>query len=400
MPTLGNDLALIRKHHDLSLEDIHHATRIPVHILSSIEDDSLFQDMEEHKTYLRSYVRSYAKALKIDEETIVRALDQTEEGRYEGLLRKREEGLDAPRFQLDEEGEISEDDKEKAPDTPGEPRREESPEKEEKEDMVHDHVPPASDRGPAETSSPDSVSRTGTDTAGPETPVRTPAPPDVSSVDWADMGKKFHPLQSGPRLWIVGIIIVVLLAAAAAYFLFGRGGTAQPEPVPENDNPPSSEQQMNLAPDSLQLELSSGEAAGPAGDTSEGNLGALEQEASSLPDTLTLAIYAAYGRLEPVRVNSDLMNGINPYWIEEGVAYTFDFLENIQVRGEYDRMELLMNGRPIPEFRESFYNQQSQMLEINREYFENDPVWLQPPPDSLPMSAPPPQSIRERPTFN
>lgn len=400
MPTLGNDLALIRKHHDLSLEEIHHATRIPVRILSSIEDDSLFQDMEEHKTYLRSYVRSYAKALKIDEETIVRALDQTGEGRYEGLLRKREEGLDEPRFQLDEEEEISESgDGEEAPDSPGDPRRGMSSEEEDNKDMVHDHVPPASDRGPAGTS-PGSASRTGADAARPETQARTPAPPDVSSVDWADMGKKFHPLQSGPRLWIVGIVIAVLLAAAAAYFLFGRGGAEQPEVVPDNENTPSSEQQMNLAPDSLQLELSSGEAAGTAGDTSEGNLGALEQEAASLPDTLTLAIYAAYGRLEPVRVNSDLMNGINPYWIEEDVAYTFDFLENIQVRGEYDQMELLMNGRPIPDLRESFYNQQSQMLEINREYFENDPVWLQPPPDSLPMSAPPPQSIRERPTFN
>lgn len=400
MPTLGNDLALIRKHRDLSLEDIHHATRIPVHILSSIEDDSLFGEMEEHKTYLRSYVRSYAKALKIDEETIVRALDQTEEGNYEGLLRKREKGLDAPRFQLDEEENVAgKNGEEEVPDSAADPSREEASEKEDKEDMVHDHVPPAAERGPAGTSS-DSASRTGTDPAGSDAPARAPVPPDVSSVDWADMGKKFHPLQSGPRLWIVGIIVVVLLAAAAAYFLFGRGGTAQPESVPESSNPPSSEQQADPAPDSLQLELSSGEAAGPAGDTSEGSLGALEQEAASLPDTLTLAIYAAYGRLEPVRVNSDLMNGINPYWIEEGVAYTFDFLENIQVRGEYDRMELLMNGRPIPGFRETFYNPQGQMLEINRDYFENDSVWLRPPPDSLPMSAPPPQSVRERPTFN
>lgn len=63
-------------------------------------------------------------------------------------------------------------------------------------------------------------------------------------------------------------------------------------------------------------------------------------------------------------------------------------------------MVLLLNGHPVQNLREEFYNPDSRLLEINRSYFENDPQWLQPAPDSLQIDAPPPSTIRDRPTFN
>lgn len=407
MPSLGNDLALIRKHRGLSLEDVRNATKIPAHILSSIEDDSLFSEMEEHKTYVRSYVRSYAKAVDIEEETIVRALDHLEEGRYRGLLRKETEGVKGPLFQLDDEerrsGETEEEISESTPDARGrsgekatEPEGgspdEEPGGKNESGDMVHDHSPAALEGRGEERGDESPVGAVSGE------PPRVPPPPDVSSVDWADMGKKFKPLRSRPRIWIGASAILLILAAAALYFIFGMQGSAGGETGPP-DPAADRQQQRNLAPDSLQMELSRDNPTGSVDSAADG-MGALQQPAEALPDTLTLAVYAAYGQLEPVRVQSDLMGSINPYWIEEGTAYSFDFTESIRIRGQYERMELLLNGRPIPDFRNSFYNPESRMLEISRSYFEEDPVWLQPPPDSLAMNAPPPRNIRERPTFN
>lgn len=407
MPSLGNDLALIRKHRGLSLEDVHSATKIPVHILSSIEDDSLFSEMDEHKTYVRSYVRSYAKAVNIEEGTIVRALDHLEEDRYRGLLRKETEGVKGPRFQLDEEerrsggteeenaGESTDSEEPsggKAPEPESRRPDEEQAGKDDGGDMVHDHSPAALEGGGEESEDEEP------EEAASGEPQRVPPPPDVSSVDWADMGKKFKPLRSRPRIWMGASAVLLILAAAALYFIFGMRGSAGQETVPP-DPEAEREQQMDLAPDSLQMELSRDNPTGSV-DSAAGGMGALQQQAETLPDTLTMAIYAAYGQLEPVRVQSDLMTGINPYWIEEGTAFSFDFTESIRIRGQYERMELLLNGRPIPDFRNSFYNPESRMLEISRSFFEEDPVWLRPPPDSLAMDAPPPRNIRERPTFN
>jgi hypothetical protein len=120
----------------------------------------------------------------------------------------------------------------------------------------------------------------------------------------------------------------------------------------------------------------------------------------TLPDTLTMVIYAAHGKLEPVRVYTDIQDGINPYWIEQGEAVRFDFVNNINIRGQFSRMILILNRHPIQNFREQFYNPDTRLLEINRSFFEGDARWLQPAPDSLNIDAPPPTVIRERPSFN
>lgn len=379
MESLGNDLARIRKEQELSLDDIHKATKIPPHILQSIEDDSIFSDLQENPTYIRSYIRSYAKTLSIDEQQIIYALDKKEKGRYGGslkeLLDEDYESTQKTTFELDE-GASESTDKE-TDNTEGQ--------------MVHDH-------------SPEFESDSGEPTAsGSEQPESDEEVPTVQTVDWADMGRQFQPLESTKsRVWI-GILGIVLVVGAVIYFFFfdnrfttskGTPSSAQTEITTGNTDEPA---------DSLQLSVMASAAADSAiamNDTSEVTNPVQNTTLSELPDTVNVVLYAAYGKLEPVRVFTDIMDDINPYWLEQGEAYRFNFVDEIQIRGQYSRMELLLNGHPIKNLREQFYNPDTRLLEINRSYFVGDSTWLQTAPDSLPIDAPPPSVIKNRPTFN
>lgn len=368
MPSLGNDLAEIRKELNVPLEDIHKATKIPIHILNAIEDDSIFSEIDQNITYIRSYIRSYGKQLNIDEDRIIRALDQVEQGTYSGLLQEGYEGP-LPKFQSrhkEKEAEV-----------------EVEVEKDEKSDETDDEPDKPVESRPS--SKPDSASGTDKFSAVPSSET-----PTIQSVDWVDMGKKFTPLQSRSRMWIgVAALAVILTAAGLIYYLNLGPETASPESA--NNSPATTEA---IQADSLQLNLAD---PGNSDDTSQNESAG---PAESLSDTLGLVIYAAYEKLEPVRVYTDVTASLNPYWIELGEAVRFRFVNTIRIRGPYDRMELLLNGHLIENFRNRFLNQESGSVEISREIFEGDPKWLQPPPDSLGLNVPDPQVIRDQPIFN
>ncbi|NBC65459.1 MAG: hypothetical protein GVY07_07385, partial [Bacteroidetes bacterium] len=108
MPAIGKDLSKIRSHLGLSIQDIQHETKIPVSTLRNIENGSIFDHPEENQTYIRSFVRSYGRALKIDDEVMINALDQHEIGNYNNLLLENYPELDPERAA----GPQPEDDKE------------------------------------------------------------------------------------------------------------------------------------------------------------------------------------------------------------------------------------------------------------------------------------------------
>lgn len=363
MPSLGKDLAAIRKKLDLTIEDIHQATKIPLHILESIENDSIFEDLSKNATYIRSYVRSYAKKLEIDEERTIRALDQVERGTYTGILRDDSETGTIPKFT-------------------GKPRKPKS-EEPEQEDLEPDKTEFSDtedeplDRGSAHR---------------PEAPNKTTETPSVHSVDWVDMGKRFTPLKSPSRIWVgLAIIFIAIVSIVGIYFLFIQG-PEDTQTTPESQSPVTTTEAVE--PDSLQLNLAE---QGDGGDSLQRKQ---TQPAESLSDTLNLIIYAAYEKLEPVRVYTDVLSSLNPYWIELGEAVRFNFVNTIRIRGPYERMELLLNGHLIRNFEERFFNPESGMVEINREAFEGEARWLQPPPDSLGLDVPDPTVIRNQPIFN
>ena len=383
MPSLGNDLALIRKEKSLSLDDIHAATKIPKHVINSIEDDSIFYDMSENTTYIRSYVRGYAKALSIDDQQIIYALDKQESGNYSGSLRQTEEG-EKRTFEYDEEDDKKDTDEQYTTDNKT-TDKEDQKEKKQVQDIDTDFVPEHNITGHPQEA--------GHSKPGDESP-------SVDSVDWANMGRKFQPLESTKsKVWVS--IIVFLLIAVGGFFFYMYNSNSDDMASSQTNG----ESQQNLQPavisDSLQLNISP--SANEDTNMSNQNPATAElqnQALETLPDTLTMIIYAADGTLEPVRVYTDIMDSINPYWIEEGEAVRFEFVNNINIRGQFSRMVLLLNSHPIQNFREQFYNPDTRLLEINRSFFEGDPQWLQPAPDSLNIDAPPPTVIKERPTFN
>jgi len=369
MASLGNDLASIRKEKNLSLDDIHEATKIPKHIISAIEDDSIFSDYNENPTYIRSYVRGYAKALSIEERDIIYALNKQQKGSYAGSLGKNDEVSPKKTFEYDEE---NEEEKNEGKQT-------------ENDEMVHDH-------SPAFTSKKD-------DTSSEDSKSHEHQSPEVESVDWADMGRRFQPLNSTtPKIW-VGVVVVVLIAAVGVAFHFYQSGSKNANNTSATSNQTES---STVSSDSLQLNLTppatgdSMQLSEIAGDSTQNQSKALD----ALPDTLNLIVYAAYGKLEPVRVYTDIMKNINPYWIEQGSALRFPFVNEVHIRGQYSRMVLMLNGHLIQNFKEQFFNPETRLLEIHRSFFQEDPKWLQPAPDSLGIDAPPPSVIKKRPTFN
>lgn len=372
MASLGKDLAALRKEQDLSFEDIYETTKIPRHIITSIEDDTIFTDFDENSTYIRSYVRSYARALAIDDQKIIYALDKQKNGNYSGSLRRADAA---------------------EPESPSEPIKE--GEDKEGEPNV-DEQTPSEDLG-----EPDTASGPDKDPDAPLTPkeeLASPTSDRSENVDWGNMGREINPSPPKSNLWIGALILLFILAGGLYYFLSSSDETdsASEQTVPENESPTPPDNEA----DSLQLNI----IPPTEQDTAEAVSGSMtnpeDGAQQALSDTLEFVVYAAYGHLDPVRVYTDVMNNINPYWIEEGEAVLFDFVNEFRIRGNFDDIVLLMNGHVIEDVRDRFYNPDTRMVEITRSLFEEDNKWLQPPPDTLAIDAPFPSLIRERPTYN
>lgn len=386
MPALGKDLSKIRSHLGLSIQDIQHATKIPVTTLKSIEDGSIFSHPEENQTYIRSFVRSYGRALKIDDEVMIKALDQNEAGNYNHLLLQQfpaltPEEMESSGQRSEREPQI-EDESETIGVVPGEESNDEKQQTAEDENIT---------KSMAEIDETDVVEK-----ATPQDdlkPKKRDTEPSVKSVDWADVGRKFSEEKKHTPVWVVGVIIILIIAAIAAYFLytnnfFDLGDLSQQEQGPidiEEETSPS-----NLSLD-LEDSLSVSESAV--------NMSEANEPSASLGDTLQLTIYAAYDGLGPVRVWSDIKPRMDPYWIEQGTAMQFEFRDTIRVRGSYNDMLLFKNGNLIDNAAQNFFQQESDYIQLTRNFFESDEKWTTSVDYELPENTPPPDSIVNRPTF-
>ena len=89
MAALHTDLLAIREKSGLTVSDINQKTKTPESVIHEIEKGSIFDKAEKQKTYIRSFIRTYAKAIGIKDEDMIRALDAQESGNYAGGLRKK-----------------------------------------------------------------------------------------------------------------------------------------------------------------------------------------------------------------------------------------------------------------------------------------------------------------------
>ncbi|MDR9417775.1 helix-turn-helix domain-containing protein [Gracilimonas sp.] len=355
--SLGKDLASIRKSQNLSLEDIQNAIKIPMDTLESIEDDSIFSDPSKNKTYIRSFVRSYAKVLKIEDEKIVQALDEVEEGNYSGDIFKNDTSAQqesTPSYGTALDFKPSTDD-----------------------DTVDDA---------RESAQPKKSSQVETSPA----PAPTPA---TDSINWADMGKKFSAANTNSKIWIVtaSIAIIVIIVGSGiifsdniASFFSSDPSVAQQEMA---ENPQTEQSQIPAANDSVENESQQNTTADPETASPSNSI--------TLGDTLTIDVYAAYDKLDPVRVTSDFNWQTNPFWMEEGQAYKFDFRDSLLVRGQYRNFLLLFNGHVIQNPRQNYFDTTFNSILITRSILEQ-PAFLAPPPEEFPLDVGAPDSSTYR----
>ncbi|HKI47124.1 MAG TPA: helix-turn-helix domain-containing protein [Balneolales bacterium] len=401
MPSLAGDLKNIRRDHKLSIQDMYELTRIPLDIIKAIEDGTLFEDESRNSTYIRSFVRTYSRALKISEEDIVAGLDDQIIGVYNGFLSdkygsgssKTEKGKEddtgstqkskyGSRFKLD----LPEDEAEKPePESPEEkPEEEESEElpEEEEEDLFPEEsesVPEEPEQG---TNNQSTIEREEYSLPDPGKPYnrKVPEPPSVKSVDWASVGKRTYSLSRRPGILLLILLVIVVFAGVTFIVVrkmsntSGQKSNAGIAQVDSLKTPPL----MNRD-DSVKA-------------------GLLPPTVSTLPDTLKLTVYAAFGPLGPVRVQTDLARKMNPYWIDEGEGMRFNFKDSIEVRGVYKNMILLYKGHPLSDFRQHI-QKSTGVLQLARSYFKEHPEWQTVTHDSLPGGVPQPSVVRNQPLY-
>ena len=210
--------------------------------------------------------------------------------------------------------------------------------------------------------------------------------PDVRSIDWAGLGQGFKKKRSQPPVWMIsaGLLIIILVAAAIIISQFGFFSSEDDLPV----EPPVAEQQEPSRNQDLTLDLTEDIPNDEA-----------QQTEVALSDTLYLTLYAATGRLDPVRVWSDLKPRIDPYWLDQGMAYNFEFADSIRVSGSYSNMLMFLNGNRIENFREQYFNPEESAVELTRSIFNSDSQWATPVPFELPEGVAEPDTLVNRPSF-
>ena len=446
----------------MSVQDVYEKTRISEENIRLIESGELYTRPDANKIYLRSFTRTYGKAVGVSDEDITTALDYMEADMYEGFLaekylggkpasakippkppfplnpglgkpqgkqpddtRSRSKGRpgDAPLFDSAGGMEIDDDDKPPTGSTGDADETGSSGTVQQAGNGAGAGSKPDPDTGksaekttgPASETSPGSASKDTGHTApgktepfeksGPSsrqsdfkrtrhistrtTSIFTPVLPESEtmstsddpadgSVDWAGVNKKLVSRNDGNGLLIFLGLVGILLIVVLVYLLGTSIGDGTDADVATTPGP---RLEQPLASDTLAAPLSPDPA----------------QLAAALPDTLILTIYAARGNLEPVRILSDLYNIQRPYWVEAGRAMQFEFLQDIQVRGNLERMILMYDDRVITDFQE--YDPENRVIRISREQFLRDPTMRSFSTDVMPDDLPDPVEIIERPRF-
>lgn len=369
MSSIGKDLAKIRSSLGLTLQDIQSTIKIPIATLEKIENDTIHEDSEHGETYVRSFIRSYGRALKIDSEVMINGLNQHETGNYNQLLWNHyEAGQESPSFKN-----FTFDDEEPATEEPTtkEPKRNEitppTVEETSKDEILTDQVPQKEESDPK---SPKKI----------QSPTKSP-----EDVDWADMGLKFTESKKATPVWLFVILILLMITIVIGYFIYSNDLINFTESSPSDAEIAASTVESNRE----LLDLNDPVDSGITDATVD----------EGLDEILYITIYAAYERLEPVRVWSDIKPRMDPYWVEQGVAMNFDFRDTVRIRGQYDNMLIFKNGHSIDDVLEANFNQQENYIELTRDYFSSDPKWISSQPFQLPEEVAQPDTVLLRPTF-
>ncbi len=253
--------------------------------------------------------------VKIDDDVMIKALDQNETGNYNHLLLKDYPELNPDQTAQQEQRAETKQESQSEPKNeysePGEPQLfdEEKSESEsgDEEDGVEtriQHIEIETDPSDETSKKDPRIAKTGS--SGKDVkPQTTDTERSVKSVDWADVGRKFNQEKKHTPVWIIGLIIILIIAAFVGYFLYQNGFLNIQGLMPEQQEQVTPESETSQS--SLSLDLEDSLAASEAGN--ETATGAAAESAVELDEVLELTVYAAYDALGPVRIWSDLKDG-------------------------------------------------------------------------------------------
>ena len=475
---LGKDLAEIREELGVDTDEIQGLTKLSFEIIAEIESDAIFNSEIYNNAYIRNFIRSYARGLKIKDAVILRALDAMEKGSYDhGIFKEAGApnptdpfGREERKRNLEEEiapkkapirTELNYDAKTKIEATNKALADEEATEIIDKEinskkatgklnltdteETDHSEQPPITNSDskitkesvvePTNKSAHISYGEETNATEEPDTNVdftdhsedlsreakETPIPEKKPShksptsstkmankVNWAQMGKRFNAQQESKSNVVLITILAVITGSLLMFgFLyrstitswFAGFSEAPSENTAEvtdlnsdnifiadslagntlSDNPASSSQnseitgtttgdeQQSISSEVNEPETSQSVTAVGLTQTETVPLDSITlQNLAQFPDTLQIVIYAAYDKLNPVRVGSDLKESVFPLWVEQGEAYYFDFKEEITIRGQFSRMLILFNNNVIEAPLERFPGVQENTARLTR----------------------------------
>ncbi len=367
MPKLSHDLVLIRKEMRLSKQNVFEKCRIPMETIDAIEDGSIFTGKTRNKTYQRSFLRSYAKAIRISENDIFQALNEQESAQYDGSLAEKylarngkpEEDAassDPEKASASDPGEESQIDPEKdsknsIPKSPGKKTAGDIKSGGSISNTAQGTSPfaPNPVSGNLKSGQPVSKEKTleevewedkslkkplSTSTSGfassesykSDIPSqKLPPPPDLATVDWATKVKDaiYRP-QRNRLLWVIVAIILALALATASIIWYWQREDIQVSVVPlteqadpsetgdptaSTDDEPASGEILpppELAVSDPEQESAETSADDPAIALSLDEIAARVLEGTVNDDTLFVIAYALHGNLEPIRIYSDV----------------------------------------------------------------------------------------------
>tara|TARA_R110002096_G_scaffold97821_2_gene218035 strand:- start:4801 stop:5916 length:1116 start_codon:yes stop_codon:yes gene_type:complete len=363
---LGKDLSTIRKEKNLTLEDVYSVTKIPIHTLESIEKDTFLNQIDENKTYLRSFVRSYAKALKITDEHILAAIEATEAGIYNQDLVRLNNPDTAPK---------------------------------ELNDNI-EQTSSASDENNIESESDDKSSTNNAEkpavniTFTDPTRARSPkSAPTVETVNWADMSRKVSSTPTNPKVYLGVLVVVFFIIAASATYYYSENILSffSTEEVTDSENSAltdSEKEDTEAVNDSTFT--SSVESIVPINNSTPS---IVEPDyTSTFGDTLKIVLYAAFDKLDPVRITSDFNWRTNPFWMNQGEASYFEFKDSLLIRGQYSKMLIMFNNHVIENPRQNFFDSEYNSILLTREVLDQ-PQYRGTSPQGFPANVTPPDSI-------
>ena len=314
-PSFEHDFRALREAREISVDELHQETRVPVDVLRRFESGELLADASFSDVYLKAFVKSYAKALGVPQARAVEAFEAHRTGRYVGQLREDYTPPAAPASRTTA--------------APPEASGAETPEA---------SVPPAGGARGGNVDDEPGGAPGGAQQASPSgapasAPEAAPAPAAAPAVQALRTGGTAVPVsQSTTRVeptrvrrpivpeakrsfdknWgTLGALALILLAicGGAVWFLvFRDAGDAEPEPQQA-----SGEAQEAAMPDTT---------AAPAGPTGP-----------RLQTPITLTVDATDGGLQWFRVTED-GGERSPHWIDEGTSQTFTADSALVVWGE------------------------------------------------------------------